>query len=157
VPEIAATIIGNLVGAPDVRQTAGGKVYARFTVACQESRRDPETGEWRDGPASFARCTVWGPTAENMARANVSKGQRLIVVGKMREQVWAKDKSDPRPLDQLAADEKAYGWEVRADSVGVDLMFTAGSFVKVEQRPRQEPAAAAPPRQGGRRAAEAAY
>jgi single-strand DNA-binding protein len=52
------TIVGNLTADPELRYTASGKAVASFTVV--ESSRVKDGDGWKDGPATFWRCSTVG-------------------------------------------------------------------------------------------------
>jgi len=47
------TISGNLADKPELKLTTGGKATTRMRVAVDSRRRDPNTGQWVDGPTSW--------------------------------------------------------------------------------------------------------
>ncbi len=66
-------IIGNVVRDPELRQTASGAKYARFTLAVNRSYGD-ET--------DFINCTAWEKRAE-LIEKYVKKGNKLGVSGRL--------------------------------------------------------------------------
>ena len=74
----AITICGNLTGDPETT----GKTCS-FTVAVSERSPD-ETGRWTETGIAFFACTAAGKLAANIA-ASLRKGDRVIVVGKLRQ------------------------------------------------------------------------
>jgi single-strand DNA-binding protein len=65
------TIVGNLTADPELRYTASGKAVASFTVV--ESSRVKDGDGWKDGPATFWRCSLWDSAAENLTES-LTKG-----------------------------------------------------------------------------------
>ena len=110
------TIIGNLTDAPELRFTAQGKAVANFTVA--ESKRIKDGNDWKDGPSTFWRCSLWDAQAENMAES-LTKGMRVIVVGDVAQRSF-----------ETNAGEKRSVFEVTATEVGPSLKW---STCKVEK------------------------
>lgn len=108
------TIVGNLTNDPDLRFTGGASV-ADFGVAVNDKIKD-SSGNWVDGEPTFYRVAAWdvhpdkAALAQNVA-ASLSKGQRVIVTGTLRTEAYEKD-----------GDKRTY-LSIRADSVGVDLLF----------------------------------
>lgn len=82
------TIAGNLTRDPELQYTNGGMALAKFSVAVQE-RRKTENG-WEDGETSFFRCVVFGDHGENVAES-LTKGTRVVVVGRMKIGEYTKD------------------------------------------------------------------
>ncbi|GHH44005.1 single-stranded DNA-binding protein [Lentzea cavernae] len=81
-PEV--TVAGTLTADPELRFTQSGIAVANFTVASNERRRDPQSGQWVDGDATFLRCTLWRQPAENLVNS-VGKGARVLVTGTLRQ------------------------------------------------------------------------
>lgn len=74
-------IIGNVVRDPELRQTASGAKYARFTLAVNRSY-----GEETD----FINCTAWEKRAE-LIEKYVKKGNKLGVSGRLEISKSEKD------------------------------------------------------------------
>lgn len=77
-----AILDGNLVADPELRQTAGGKSVAKFTLAVNDR---PHNG---NSYTSFIMIESWGRIAENAAQY-LTKGSRVTVQGRIRQQRWA--------------------------------------------------------------------
>lgn len=75
------TVVGNLVKDPELRFTAKGDAIAKMTVAVNERVKDGD--DWVDGPASYYDVEAWRQFGERLAE-NLRKGDRVIVVGKMK-------------------------------------------------------------------------
>jgi len=116
------TITGNLTDDPDLRYTPAGVAMARFTVASTPRIRDRESGEYRDGEALFLTCTAWRELAEHAAES-LSKGARVVVVGRLRLSRWETDEGERR---------SAYGLDV--DEVGPSLRFAVAKVAKMTRR-----------------------
>jgi single-strand DNA-binding protein len=71
--------IGNLVRDPEMRYTAEGTAYTKFTIAINSSRKGGDT--------LFLACTAWEKTAENVAEY-LRKGDKCAVMGEIREDKW---------------------------------------------------------------------
>src|SRR6266516_2052464 len=80
------TIVGNLVGDPELRYTPTGQAVATFRVASTPRFLDKATNEWKDGDSLFLSCNVWRQAAENVAES-LQRGMRVIVSGR-RVQRW---------------------------------------------------------------------
>lgn len=96
------TIVGNLTEAPELRYTNAGKAVAGFTVAV--ARRVKDGNEWKDGPTTFWRCSVWDAAAENLADS-LEKGQRVIVVGDIADRSFETRDGEKRTVKEITATE----------------------------------------------------
>lgn len=105
-PQISFT--GNLAQTPTLRTVAGGMPVASFRVACTPRRKGAD-GEWADGSTLWFGVTCWRSVAENAA-ASLSKGDRVVVHGRLAQHAWTGDDGAERTT-----------LEVDASSVGVDL------------------------------------
>ena len=105
-PQISFT--GNLAQTPTLRTVAGGMPVASFRVACTPRRKGSD-GEWADGSTMWFGVTCWRSVAENAA-ACLSKGDRVVVHGRLAQHAWTGDDGAERTK-----------LEVDATSVGVDL------------------------------------
>jgi single-strand DNA-binding protein len=76
------TIIGNLGGDPESRDTANSTV-CNFTVATSEKVNGEDQTEWH-------RVVAWGKTAE-ACQKYLSKGASVYVDGKIQTRKWEKD------------------------------------------------------------------
>lgn len=77
---------GNLTR--DVELNPNGTV-GRFTIAVNESQKDPATGSYSDY-ANFIDCKIFGKTATNLGKY-LTKGKRVTVKGKLHQDRWEKD------------------------------------------------------------------
>jgi single-strand DNA-binding protein len=98
------TIVGNLVDDPELRFTQGGAPVANLRVAV--TARIKDEGGWRDGETSYFRVTCWRALAENVAES-VGKGDRVIVLGSLRQRSWETPEGDKRSVVEIQADELA--------------------------------------------------
>lgn len=97
-------ISGNLTRDPEVRTTAGGSQILSFSVAVNDRRKDPSTGEWGDY-ANYIDCTMFGNRVDFFAR-NLSKGTKVSVEGKLRWSQWeSKDGSGKRSKIEVIVDD----------------------------------------------------
>src|ERR1700722_17098877 len=103
------TIIGNLVGDPELRYTQSGLAVATFRVASTPRFRDNASGEWKDGDGLFLSCNVWRQAAENTAES-LQRGMRVIVTGRLKQRSY-----------ETKEGEKGTVYEVEVDEVGPSL------------------------------------
>jgi single-strand DNA-binding protein len=98
------TITGNLTDDPELRFTPNGAAVANFRLAVTARVRDGEG--WRDGDTSFFRINVWRQLAEHVA-GSLSKGDRAVVIGRLRSRSWETPEAERRSVVEVEADEVA--------------------------------------------------
>jgi len=119
-------IIGNLGRDPEMRYTPNGRPVTEFSVAVNQGRKDPQTGEWSDETDWF-RVTVWGDRAERTAE-QFHKGNRVFVEGRFRTREYeARDGQKRTSLEITADNVIALGERVRDDDGG-SFGAPAGGF-----------------------------
>jgi single-strand DNA-binding protein len=101
-PDTTTIITGNLTDAPELRFTPNGAAVATFRVAVTPRVRDGN--DWKDGDTSFFRVTAWRRLAEN-ATESLSKGDRVIVVGRLKTRSWETDQGERRTVVEIDAEE----------------------------------------------------
>ena len=82
-------ISGNLTRDAELRSTSGGTGVLSFGVAVNDSRKNPQTGEWEDYP-NFIDCTLFGNLAHAIA-SRMLKGTKVCIEGKLRYSSWERD------------------------------------------------------------------
>src|SRR5499425_2222098 len=112
------TIVGNLVGDPELRYTPTGQAVATFRVASTPRFRDNTTGEWKDGDSLFLSCNVWRQAAENVAES-LQRGMRVIVNGRLRQRSYETREGEKRTV-----------YEVEVDDVGPSLRNASAKVVR---------------------------
>lgn len=112
------TVTGNLTGDPVRRGAEGAPPVASFGLASTERRL--ENGVWVDAHTNFYSVSAFRGLAENVLQS-LARGQRVIVVGKLRLRPW-----DQNGRSGVTAD-------IDATSVGPDLLFGVTSFVKSQK------------------------
>ena len=93
-----AHVGANLCAFPNVHPVAN------FRLAVTARVRDGEG--WRDGETSFFRVNVWRQLAEHVTES-LSKGDRAIVVGRLKSRSWETPEGDKRSVVEGEADEVA--------------------------------------------------
>lgn len=111
------SIVGNVTSDPETRFLPSGVAVSNFTVAVSQRQYDKDRKEWVDGDAMFLRVSAFRDLAENIAES-VTRGQRVIVSGKLKSRSFEKD------------GEKRTVFEVEADEVGPSLRFATATVVK---------------------------
>ena len=95
------TLVGNLTRDPEIRFTAGGKGVASFGLAV--NRRYQQNGEWQE-KVSFFNVVAWDALGENAA-ASLSKGNRVIVSGRLEQRDYETKDGEKRSVVEVIADE----------------------------------------------------
>ena len=98
------TITGNLTDDPELKHTPNGNMVANFRLAVTARVRDGEG--WRDGETSFFRVNVWRQLAEHVTDS-LSKGDRAVVIGRLKSRSWETPEGDKRSVVEVEADEVA--------------------------------------------------
>ena len=96
------TITGNLTDAPELRFTPNGAAVASFRVAVTPRVKDGDA--WKDGDTSFFRVNAWRQLAEH-ATDSLSKGDRVIVLGRLKARSWETPEGERRTVVEIEADE----------------------------------------------------
>jgi single-strand DNA-binding protein len=98
------TLTGNLTDDPELKFTPTGASVATFRIAVTPRIRDGES--WRDGETSFFRVNAWRDLAEHVADS-LTKGDRAIVIGRLKARTWETAEGDKRTVVEVEADEVA--------------------------------------------------
>jgi single-strand DNA-binding protein len=116
--DTSITIIGNLVGDPELRYTPTGQAVAAFRIASTPRFMDRTTNEWKDGDSLFLSCNVWRQAAENVAES-LQRGMRVIVSGRLRQRSYETKEGEKRTV-----------YEVEVDEVGPSLRNASAKVTK---------------------------
>ena len=100
-------LLGNLVADPDVTELSDGRRLTRLRVAANSRLQDPSTGRWKDGDTTFLTVVAWRALADS-ARS-LRKGERILVVGQLRQYDYARQ------------DRRNTGYEVQAEHIARPL------------------------------------
>jgi single-strand DNA-binding protein len=98
------TLSGNLTDDPDLRFTPNGTAVANFRLAVTARIKDGDN--WRDGDTSYFRINVWRQLAEHAADS-LTKGDRAVVIGRLKSRSWETPEGDKRSVVEVEADEIA--------------------------------------------------
>lgn len=135
-PDNTITLSGNVTRDPELRYTTGGKAVASFGLAV--NRRYQVGGEWQE-QTSFFDVVAWGPLGENAA-GSLTKGNRIVVSGRMDQRNWETEAGDKRSKLELVADD--IGASLRWAKVQIDKVTrtdTNGDNEATEPAPGEEP------------------
>jgi len=91
--EINSVVLGgNLTKEPALKEIAGGRKVASFTVA--SNRTFVINGE-KKKETSFIDVDVWGPAADNCGKYLV-KGSPVVVTGRLKQDQWQNENGEKR-------------------------------------------------------------
>lgn len=113
------TIVGNLTRDAELRYTPNGAPVANFGVAVNNRKKVGDN--WEDNP-SFFDVTAWQELGENLSES-LTKGNRVIVVGRLEQRSWETPEGDKRSKV-----------EIIADAVGPDLRWATAAVTRTEKK-----------------------
>lgn len=113
--QIAVT--GLVATTPRHLVTQDGLPITSFRIASSQRRFDRATNRWVDGETNWYTITAFRQLAINTA-ASVNKGDRIIVVGKLRVRDWDN------------GERVGTSVEVEAESIGHDLIWGNSVFTR---------------------------
>lgn len=96
-----AIVMGNLTRDPELRTTPTGQQVVSFAVATNRTWQDA-SGERKEA-VEFHEIVAWGKLAE-LANQYLSKGRKVMVVGRLQTQQWEKDGVKQRRTEIVAND-----------------------------------------------------
>jgi single-strand DNA-binding protein len=98
--------------------TPGGVATASFRLGSTDRRFDRATSTWVDGNTNWFTVQGYRQLAGNIG-CSIKKGQRVIIVGRLKMRSWEKDGR----IYHVA--------EIDAESVGHDLMWGSANFTRM--------------------------
>jgi len=99
--DIEITMTGNLVADPELTVTPKGTKVAKLRVA--STSRMQRGGEWVDaGETVFLTAVAWRGLAETVA-STLRKGQRVTVIGYLRQRNWKTESGANRSTLEIQA------------------------------------------------------
>ncbi|MFV0373117.1 single-stranded DNA-binding protein [Microbacterium sp.] len=128
------TLVGTVGTVPERRSTHSGLAIAGFRIACNRTRWDRTTSTWVDDGTSWYSVSAYRSLAENVLES-VSKGERVIVTGRLRLKEW--EANGRRGVDA----------ELDADAIGHDLLWGVTTYRRTAGA-RSEAAAPTRPHEG---------
>lgn len=111
------TVRGFVATEPKSSTTPGGVATANFRLGCTERRYDRATNTWIDGNINWFTVQGYRQLAGNIG-CSIKKGQRVIVVGRLKMRSWENDGR----IYHVA--------EIDAESVGHDLMWGSANYIR---------------------------
>lgn len=104
--------------------TPGGVGTASFRLGSTDRRYDRASGTWIDGNTNWFTVQGYRQLAGNMG-CSIKKGQRVIVVGRLKLRSWEKE------------GRIYHASEIDAESVGHDLMWGSANFIRTASNSSQ--------------------
>lgn len=104
------TITGTIGTTPRHLVTSEGLPITSFQLAAPQRRFDTQSGKWIDTDTNWYTIVCFRQLATNAAQS-LNKGERVVVVGKLRIREWETD------------EKKGINVEVEADAIGHDLTW----------------------------------
>ncbi|MGP4915628.1 single-stranded DNA-binding protein [Brachybacterium tyrofermentans] len=98
------TVVGQLTADPELRHTKKNIPVASFSIAHNDRIFDKESEEWVDGEPTFVRASYWRESGENFAESH-SKGDRVILVGKLKQNDFTDKDGNERSTLELNVEE----------------------------------------------------
>lgn len=97
-----AVIGGNLTRDAELKTTPGGTVVLQIGVAVNDRRKDRD-GNWGDY-VSFFDCVLFNTRAEKLHQY-LTKGTRVHITGKLRQQRWQTEQGENRSRVEILVDD----------------------------------------------------
>lgn len=91
------TVVGNTVRECELRYSASGMAITKFAVAVNRKVKEEES-------TSFFNVVAFGTLGENAAES-LSKGDRVVVTGRLEQRSWETPEGDKRSVVEIVADE----------------------------------------------------
>ena len=111
------TVTGLVATEPRHIVTSEGLTITSFRLASNQRRFDRSANAWIDGDTNWYTVTSFRQLGTHVA-TSVTKGQRVIVSGRVRIRDWSTE------------DKKGTTIEIDADAVGHDLTWGRATFTR---------------------------
>ncbi len=124
------TVQGLVATTPRHIITSEGLPITSFRMATTSRRFDRAEEQWVDGETNWFTVTAFRSLAQNIA-ASIEKGQRVVVVGRLRIRDWEN------------GERSGTNVEIEADTIGHNLAWGSAVFTRsvppvVEDEPAPE-------------------
>lgn len=110
------SVVGTVATEPK-EISAGSTVLCTFRLACSERRLNRESHKWEDGPTNWFTVNAFRALATHAAQS-LSKGDRVIVQGKLRIKSWQREAKSGTSV------------EIDAEALGPELRWGTTTFTK---------------------------
>lgn len=111
------TVAGLVATTPRHLVTQDGLPITSFRLASSHRKFDRALNKWVDGETNWFTVTAFRQLAINTA-GSVSKGERILVTGKLRVRDWDN------------GERAGTSVEIEADSIGHDLCWGSSAFTR---------------------------
>jgi len=95
-------LVGRLTRDPELRALPSGSSVSGMRIACNSSRRDPDSGDYVERPNYFD-VSVYGPAAESVSRY-MRRGSRVAVDGRLEWREWETAEQQKRQAVSIVAE-----------------------------------------------------
>lgn len=111
------TLTGLVATPPRHITTSEGLAITNFRMASTQRRYDRDAQKWIDGETNWYTVTCFRQLAINVV-SSLSKGQRIVVTGRLRLRDWQ------------SAESKGTNVEIDAEALGHDLAWGSAVFTR---------------------------
>lgn len=110
------TLRGGLVEDAELRFTPSGAAVAEFRIAQSDNKLNEQTKQWETARALYLTCTLWDESPQykqnpvqwaQIAAAQLSKGVRVSVRGKLHTEQWEDRDGNKRSVIKFLAESFA--------------------------------------------------
>ena len=105
------TISGRLTRDPELTATPSGTSVCRLGIACNDSVKNAQTGEYEDRPNWFS-VDAFSGLAETCAKY-LERGQAVTIQGRLRWRSWETDDGQKRSAVSIVADLVEFGQKAK--------------------------------------------
>ena len=116
-------LVGGITRDLELRYTQSGLPSVTFGLAVSRRWQNRQTSEWEEA-TSYFDVVCWRELAEHAAES-LSKGSRVIVIGRLEQRSWETEDGQKRSKVEVVADE-----------VGPSLRWATAQLSKTERRQR---------------------
>ena len=95
------TLVGNMTRDPELTFIASGSALCKFSIADNQKKLNGEE------VAHYFDCVAWSDLAENIAES-FSKGQRVIVHGRLKQDRWENKDGDSRQKVEITVEDAGH-------------------------------------------------
>ena len=124
------SVTGLVATTPRHLVTQDGLPITSFRLAASTKKFDKQANRWTEGETNWFTVTSFRQLAINSA-TSVSKGDRVLVMGKLRVRDWDN------------GERAGTSVEIEAETLGHDLVWGSSTFVRTvnvrEEQPETEP------------------
>jgi len=113
---------GRLTRNPELKFLPSGAAVASLGIACNDRKKNDQTGEWEDGDTTFLNVTAWRDMAENVAES-LHKGDLVFIEGKLAMRKYTNKEG-----------QEVTTFDVTAETIGPSLRWTGATIHPKAQR-----------------------